>query len=99
MTLGSLLKQPGAVIPLGMSFLAFLMIIAVFSTAGVTHPQDEGAPARIFQLLILLQVPVAGFFALKHLPEDPRPTLAILLSQVSAALLAVATVAWLESRV
>jgi len=62
MTFGSLLKQPSAFIPLLMSAAAFLLIIAVLSTVGVTHP-DEGAPARLFQLLILLQVPIVGFFA------------------------------------
>ena len=97
MTFGSLLKQPSAFVPLLMSAAAFLLIIAVVSTVGVTHPQDEGAPAHIFQLLLLLQVPIVGFFALKWLPQSPRPALLVLLLQIGAAVLAVATVVWLES--
>lgn len=97
MTAASLLKHPSAIIPLVMSGAAFLLIIGVLATVGVTHPQDEGAPARLFQLLILLQVPVIAFFALKWLPRSPRPALFVLLLQVAAALLAVATLVWLES--
>ena len=97
MTFGSLLKQPSALIPLLMSAAAFLLIIAVLSTAGGTHPRDEGAPARIFQLLILLQVPIVGFFALKWWPRSPRPASFVLLLQIGAVILAVATVVWLES--
>jgi hypothetical protein len=97
MTFTSLLKHPSALVPLVMSFAAFLLIIAVLSTVGITHQQDEGAPAHIFQLLIALQVPIIAFFALKWLPRNPRPTLLILLLQIGAALLAVATIAWLES--
>lgn len=97
MTAASLLKHPSAIIPLAMSGAAFLLIIGVLATVGVTHPQDEGAPARLFQLLILLQVPVIAFFALKWLPRSPRPALFVLLLQVAAALLAVATLVWLES--
>jgi hypothetical protein len=97
MTFTSLLKHPSAVIPLGMSVAAFSLILAVLSTVGVTHPQDEGAPARIFQLLILLQVPIIAGFAFKWVPRSPRPAVWILVLQVGAAVLAVATVAWLES--
>lgn len=97
MTFTSLLKQPGAIIPLVMSCAAFLLIIAVLSTVGITYQEDEGTPARIFQLLIALQVPIIAFFALKWLPVSPRPTLVVLLLQIGAAALAVATIAWLES--
>lgn len=97
MTFTTLLKRPSALIPLGMSAAAFSLILAVLSTVGVTHPQDEGAPARIFQLLILLQVPIVGFFAWKWLPRCPRPAGWVLLLQAAAAVLAVATIAWLES--
>lgn len=97
MTVTSLLKYPSAIIPLVMSCAAFSLIIAVVATVGITYSQDEGAPARIFQLLILLQAPFVVFFALKWLPRSPRPALVVLLLQVGAALLAVATVVWLES--
>jgi hypothetical protein len=92
-----ILKKPSAIIPLVMSISAFMLILAVLSTVGVTHQQDEGTPARIFQLLIVLQVPIVAFFALKWLPRSPRSALIVLLLQAAAALMAVATIAWLES--
>ena len=97
MTFFSLLKKPSAVIPMVMSFVAFLLIIAVLLTVGVTHPQDEGAPARIFQLLMLLQIPIVAFCALRWVPRNPRPALIVLLLQVAMVFLAIATVIWLES--
>jgi hypothetical protein len=97
MSFTSLLKNPSAFIPLVMSLAAFLLIIAVLSTAGITHQRDEGAPARIFQLLIALQIPIIAFFALKWLPKSPRPSLLVLLLQIGAASAAVATIVWLES--
>jgi hypothetical protein len=45
-TFGSLLKQPSAFIPLLMSAAAFLLIIAVLSTVGVTHPRDDVSCSR-----------------------------------------------------
>jgi len=99
MRFASILKQPSAIIPLVISISAFMLILAVLSTVGVTHQQDEGAPARIFQLLIGLQVPIAVFFAFKWLPRSPRSALIVLLLQAAAALIAVATIAWLESSV
>jgi predicted membrane channel-forming protein YqfA (hemolysin III family) len=97
MSFGSLLKRPSAFLPLLMSAAAFLLIIAVLATVGVTHRQDEGAPARIFQLLILLQLPIVGFFALKWWPRSPRPATFVLFLQVGVVLLSVATVVLLES--
>jgi hypothetical protein len=97
MNFTTLLKTPSALAPLVMSLAAFLLIIAVLSTVGITHQQDEGAPARIFQLLIALQVPIIAFFALKWLPKIPRPSLLVILLQIGAASAAVATIAFLES--
>lgn len=97
MRFAAILKQPSAVVPLVMSMSAFMLILAVLSTVGVTHQQDEGTPARIFQLLIVLQVPIVVFFALKWLPRSPRSALIVLVLQAAAALMAVATIAWIES--
>lgn len=99
MTFSSLLRQPGAIIPLAMSAAAILLIIAVVSTDGVVPHQDEGAPARIFQLLIALQVPIVAYFAFKWLTRSRRPALLVLLVQAAAAFSAVAAVMWLESSV
>jgi hypothetical protein len=92
----TLMRQPAAIVPLVMSCGAFALVVYVLATVGVTHPPDEGAPARVFQLLLLLQAPVVAMFALKWLPRRPRPALVILLLQLGAAVAAVATISWLE---
>jgi hypothetical protein len=96
MNFASLMRQPTAVVPLVMSCGAFALIVYVLATVGVTHQPDEGAPARTFQLLLLLQAPVIAMFALKWLPRCPRPALLILLLQLAAAVAAIATVWWVE---
>ena len=97
MTFGALIRKPSAFVPLLMSAVGFLLIIAVLLTVGVTHPQDEGTPARIFQLLILLQVPVVMFFALTWWPRSPRSASLVLLLQCGAVFLDIATIVWLEA--
>jgi len=99
-TFSSLLRKPSAFAPLAMSLAAFALIATVLAAVGngapAAPPHDEGTPARLFQLLILLQVPISAVFAGKWLPRAPRPALLVLLLQVGAALLAVATIVWLE---
>ena len=100
MTLGALLRKPSAFTPLAMSLAALALIVAVVATvgvtSGVTQPHDERTPARIFQLLLVLQAPVVAAFAIKWLPRAPRPAALVLLMQAGAALLAVATIIRLE---
>ncbi len=98
MTVGSLLRKPSAFVPLAMSFLALALIGAVLIGVVTVQPEltgDEGAPARIFQLLIALQLPVAGSFALKWLPRATRPVITVLALQAFAVVAAVGTIVWL----
>ena len=93
----SLLRKPDAIAPLLMSLMAFALIIGVLLTVGVTQPADEGAAARIFQLLIALQLPVMALFTIRWLPKYPRPTLLVLFLQFAAVFLAVGTILWIET--
>jgi heme A synthase len=99
-TVSSLLRKPSAFAPLAMSLAALALIAVVVATAGNAAPEaaphDERAPARLFQLLMLLQIPVGAVFAAKWLPRAPRPALRVLFLQASAALLAIATIMWFE---
>lgn len=97
MNFTTLLKTPSALAPLVMSLTAFLLILVVVSSVGITQQHDEGAPARLFQLLIVLQLPIMVFFAVKWLPRSPRLSLLVMLLQMGAASAAVATIVWLES--
>ena len=93
----SLFKQPSAWIPLLMSFTALAMILIYVAVFGIVQNEDEGAPARIFQLIMLAQLPIAGYFALKWLPKQPKQSLIVLVLQAVAWIIPIATIVYLES--
>jgi len=95
-----LLKQPSAWIPMAMSLvaLAFLLgYVAIFGFANGTSGGDEGTPARIFQLIMVAQLPIIGYFAVKWLPREPRQSLLILGLQAVAWVIPILAVMWFES--
>ena len=57
---------------------------------------DESGTARLWQLLMLLQVPCVLYFAAWWLPRDPRRALAMLGIQGFAFVAAALPVVWLE---
>lgn len=85
-------KQPSALLPLLMSLAALAMVLGNAAIFGVVHEADEGAVAHIFQLLIVIQIPIVAFFAIKWLPRAPKETLLVLALQTGAALAAMAAV-------
>ena len=92
-----LLKQPSAWIPLAMSLFALAFILGYVAIFGIVRQPDEGTPARIFQLIMLAQLPIAAYFALKWLPKRPVQALLVLGLQAGAWLIPILTVMWLES--
>jgi hypothetical protein len=97
MKFSSLIKVPSALIPLLMSAAALgLIVLALTTGIGVSHDGDESSSARLFQLLIVAQLPVVGYFAVKWLPRVGRPAVLVLSLQIAAVALAVGTIAWLE---
>jgi hypothetical protein len=58
--------------------------------------EDEGTVARLWQLLMLLQVPCVLYFAAWWLPRDPKRALAMLGLQGMAFVAAAMPVIWLE---
>ena len=96
----SLLREPSAWIPFVMSLsaLAFLLgYVAIFGTAQHAQQTDEGAPARIFQLIMMAQLPVAAYFAFRWLPRRPIHALLVLALQAVAWIIPIAAVMWFES--
>jgi len=97
----SLFKQPSAWIPLSMSLAALSMILIYVAIHGITTSGtgggDEGAPARIFQLIMVAQLPIAGYFAIKWLPKRPKQSLIVLALQSVAWIIPIVTIMWLES--
>jgi hypothetical protein len=93
----SLFKQPTAWIPLVMSFAALAMILGYVAMFGIVHNEDEGAPARIFQLIMIAQLPIAAFFGLSWIAKKPKETLIVLVVQAIAWSVPILTVMWFES--
>lgn len=92
-----LLKQPSAWIPIAMSLMALAMILGYVAMFGIVQNDDEGAPARIFQLIMLAQLPIAGYFAVKWLPKQPKQALFVLALQAVAWIVPIVAVMWFES--
>ncbi len=88
-------RQPSAFIPIAMSIAALVTVLYHVAMFGMARQTDEGAAAHIWQLLMVGQVPVVAFYALKWLPRNPRTGLQVLAVQVGAALAALAPVYWL----
>lgn len=96
MDLPNLLKRPSAFFPVAMSVAALGIVIAYAATFGTARQADEGTAAHLWQLLMVGQVPVVAFFAIKWIPAKPRQALPVLALQVGAALAAMFPVWWFQ---
>jgi len=90
------MKRPSAFLPLAMSVAALAVVLGHVAMFGAAREADEGAAAHTFQLLLIAQVPIVVFFAIKWLPRAPRQALTILLLQAGAAVAALAPVFFLN---
>jgi len=93
--IASLIRRPGAFLPLIMSLAALAMVIGHAAMYGVVREPDEGTPAHIFQLLMVAQVPLMVFFAMTWLPRFPWPAIQILGLQLLAGIAAITAVVFL----
>jgi len=93
------LKQPAAWIPIAISLIALSFLMGYVAIFGIANSMgaDEGAPARIFQLLMLAQLPIIAYFQFKWLAKQPKQSLLILVLQAAAWIVPILTVLWLES--
>lgn len=89
------MKQPSALFPLAMSLAALALVLVHAARYGIVHEVDEGTSAHLFQLLMVAQVPVVAYFAIKWLPRAPKQALLVLALQAGAALAAFAAVFFL----
>ena len=77
----SLIRHWSALVPIGMS-MAALMMVLIFGLILRPEPQtDEGAAAHIYQLLMTLQMPIVVYFAIRWLPQRWRAALVVLVLQ------------------
>ena len=86
------LKHPSAFVPITMSLLALAVIAIHIARFGPAPQPDEGTSAHLWQLLMGLQIPIIGVFAIRWLPQSPRPSLIVLALQGTAGIAALAPV-------
>jgi hypothetical protein len=84
----NILRRPSAFLPIAMSLLALAIVLFNIAIYGPAREPDEGTPAHLWQLLMVGQVPIVLFFAIRWLPQAPRSALLVLAIQVIAALAA-----------
>jgi hypothetical protein len=101
---GTLIRQPTAWLPIAISLTAFAMVVGYALAFGVNAsrggtPEDEGAPARIFQLLMAAQAVLVVAFASRWLPRAPRPAARIIVAQLLGAAVPIASILYLESSI
>lgn len=90
-----LLKKPSALLPILMSLAALCLVLGHVAIYGVVHEEDEGTPAHLFQLLMVVQAPILLFFAAKWLPRAPRKAAPVIAIQALAIIAAFAAVFFL----
>jgi hypothetical protein len=96
-----MLTRPSAFIPVAMSLTALPLVVGhvlgdVATYGGVVREADEGTIGHLWQLLMVGQMPVLAFFAIKWLPRAPRQTLCVLALQTGAVLASIAPVFFLH---
>jgi hypothetical protein len=82
----SLLLSPAALTPVLMSLLAMSVVLVYLARYGPAPQPDEGTAAHLWQILMALQLPIVGFFALRRIPEAPRAASLVLALQLGAAI-------------
>jgi hypothetical protein len=88
MTVGALFRRPSGFLPLAMSSVALLVILAHVATVGDEPQADEGAAAHVWQLLMVVQLPFIAYFGIRWVPVAPRPGSIVLLTELAFALAA-----------
>jgi len=89
------IRQPSAIIPIGLSVAALSAILCHIALHGVAPQADEGTAAHLWQIAMAAQVPVVIFHAVKWLPRTPGAAVRVLTVQAAAALAALLPVYWL----
>jgi hypothetical protein len=90
----ALLNRPSAFIPVVMSAIALAIVFGYAVMFGVAPQADEGIAAHMWQILMVGQVPVIAFYAIKWLPSQRKQALLVLALQLCAALAAMFPVWW-----
>jgi hypothetical protein len=93
----TIFRDPTAWVPIAISLAALLFVLGFAATVGVAPHDDEGMPARLFQLAMAIQVVVIVVFAVRWLPRAPREAGVVLAVQLIAAAVPLIAVSLLEA--
>ncbi len=85
--MNSIIKKPSAWIPIVLSLAMLAYMVFYLANYGIVYHKDEGTPAHLFQIWLVLEIFMMAFFAIKWLARNPKQTLMILALQIIAALL------------
>ena len=88
----SIFAKPTALIPLAMSLAALAVVLVHIALFGAVREADEGTAAHLWQILMVAQLPVMAFFAIKWLPRVPRQAIGVLALQTAGFFAALAPV-------
>jgi hypothetical protein len=88
MSVETLFRRPSGFLPVAMSSIALLLVLAQVATVGVEPQADEGTAAHIWQLLMVAQLPLIAYFAIRLVPTAPKQGLIVLVTQLVFALVA-----------
>jgi len=91
-----MIRKPSAFLPVTLSLAALAALLIHVILFGAAREADEGTAAHIFQLLIMAEVPIVAFFAVRWLPRFPKQALEVLALQAGAGLAALAPVFFLH---
>ena len=94
--MNTLIRKPSAWIPIVMSLTALSAMLIYFVISGIPiREPDEGTPAHLFQLWLIIEVLMMVVFATKWVLREPKQTLLILAIQIIAVLVVCAPVFYL----
>ena len=80
---------------MAMSGAAVALVLVHFARYGRVYEADEGTSAHLFQILMALQLPVIGYFAVRWLAEAPGPAMRVLAMHAAGIAAAFASVYFL----
>jgi hypothetical protein len=90
------IKQWSALLPVALSIAGLLLIFGHVAVSGGGRGADEGIEARLWWLLMAVQVPFVAFFALSWLPRALRTALLVMALQAAAVLANLAAVRFFD---
>jgi hypothetical protein len=85
----TLVRKPSAWLPIALSVAASALVLGYLMIGGNGQQSDEGALAHVWQILMVVQLPVIAYFAFKWLPTTPKPAWAVISLQVASAVAAI----------